>query len=122
MSIYVSVKLHPKLLLLVSENDALFPEMLHLTTYSNLIYLHYILYHLTLFSILCNCWLQRSCLGRGGEEQLGGGGGGWASSVGGRRLHGSRENADQTANYYAVTTGETKAVRQRHQRADIWGV
>ena len=32
--------------------------------------------------------------------------------MGGRRLHGSRENADQTANYYAVTTGETKAVRQ----------
>lgn len=64
---------------------------------------------------------ELSGVGRG-EEQLGGGGGGWASSVGGRRLHGRRKNADQMANYHVVTIGETKAVRQRHQRADIWGV
>lgn len=56
VSIYVAVKLHPKLLLLILDNDALFPEMLHLTTYSYLIYFYYILHHLTLFSILYNCW------------------------------------------------------------------
>lgn len=41
MSVYVAVKLHPKLLFL-SENEALFSEMLHLTTYSNLMHFHHI--------------------------------------------------------------------------------